>query len=253
MIASLPMYDRAETRAANDALWAGIRARLPGPAPEALTRGGDPWAHWQSPDLILSQTCGYPYRTRLHGQVQLVGSPVHTLPGCPPGHYNSVIIARADDTRSTAKEFATSRFAFNDALSQSGWAAPQNYAAAQGFRFANPVRSGGHTLSARAVAEGRADVAAIDALTWLLITRHDPFAAGLKEITRTPPTPILPYITALGRDADALADAITAAIAALPAPHRAALALTGLMRIPAGDYLRVENPPSPGPETSVLD
>ncbi|UXX84048.1 phosphate/phosphite/phosphonate ABC transporter substrate-binding protein [Roseovarius pelagicus] len=253
MIASLPMYDRPETRAANDALWAGIRAQLSEAAPPTLTRGGDLWKQWQNPDLILSQTCGYPYRSRLHGQVQLVGSPVHDLPGCPPGHYNSVIIARVDDPRADPTDFADAPFAYNEALSQSGWAAPQNYAAAHGFRFCNPVQSGGHIASARAVAEGRADIAAIDALTWLLITRHDAFAAGLREITRTPPTPILPYITAHGRDADALAGVVSSAIAALPALHRETLALTGLARIPAAHYLSVPNPPPPAPDTPVLD
>ncbi len=252
MIASLPMYDRPETRDANDALWAEIRMRLPWPTPQTLTRGGDPWDHWQSPDLILSQTCGYPYRAHLHGHVQLAGSPVHDLPGCPPGHYNSVIIARADDPRDSPADYAAARFAFNAALSQSGWAAPQNYAAAQGFRFTNPVQTGEHVLSARAVAEGRADVAAIDALTWLLILRHDPFAVDLREITRTPPTPILPYITAPGRDADTLARAVAAAITALPTAHRNSLALSGLTRIPAAEYLNVPNPPPPEPGAPVL-
>ncbi len=101
MIASLPMYDRPSTRAANDRLWQGIRDRLRvagQPAPEALTRSGSPWDHWQHPELILSQTCGLPYRAQLVGQVTLIASPVHDL-DCPPGHYFSVIVARADDPR----------------------------------------------------------------------------------------------------------------------------------------------------------
>ena len=64
MIASLGMYDRTETAAANDRLWAGIRDGLRArgiAAPEALTRGdGAYWPAWQAPDLVLSQTCGFP-------------------------------------------------------------------------------------------------------------------------------------------------------------------------------------------------
>ncbi|RKF14945.1 hypothetical protein D6850_08755 [Roseovarius spongiae] len=245
MIASLPMYDRPETAAANDALWSGIRARLPFAAPARLTRGGDLWEQWQSPDLVLSQTCGYPFRARLNGRVTLIGAPDHALPGCPPGHYNSVFVARRDDPRAAPAEFAQARFAFNEALSQSGWAAPQTHAAAHGFAFANPVQTGGHAASARAVAEGRADIAAIDALSWALILRHDRWADALKELERTAPTPILPYITASGRDADALADAVAGAIAALEAWHREALMLTGLVRLPAEAWLTVPNPPPP--------
>lgn len=71
MIAALGMYDRAEVQPSNDRLWALIRVglRATGLAvPDALTRGeGAYWPAWQSPDLVLSQTCGFPYRARLHG------------------------------------------------------------------------------------------------------------------------------------------------------------------------------------------
>jgi len=93
MIASLGMYDRPETMAANDRLWAlvrdGLRARGIA-APEALTRGaGAYWQAWEDPALVLSQTCGFPYRAKLHGKVTLVASPDYGLQGCPPGYYCS--------------------------------------------------------------------------------------------------------------------------------------------------------------------
>ena len=68
MIASLPMYDMPHLRGAHDRYWTAIRDAL-GYGPDALTRGGDPWAEWQSPDLLLGQTCGLPYRARLHDKV----------------------------------------------------------------------------------------------------------------------------------------------------------------------------------------
>ena len=199
MIASLGMYDRAETAAANDALWSLIRAGLRAAghaAPEALTRGEAAyWPAWQDPDLTFSQTCGYPYRLRLHPHVTLVGTPDYGLPGCPPGHYNSVFIARADDPRTSLAQFRTARFAFNEALSQSGWAGPQTHVhLILGFHFQPSLQTGGHRLSALAVVEDRADIAAVDALTWALMQTHDPFTAQLREIARTAPTPALPYI-----------------------------------------------------------
>jgi len=229
---------------ANDALWSGMRAAL-GYGPASLSRGGDLWAEWQSPDLLFSQTCGYPYRAHLHRHVQILGTPDHGLPGCPPGHYNSVLIARRDDARTKLEDFAAARFAFNEPLSQSGWAAPQTFAATRGFAFTNPIQTGGHNVSARAVAEGHADIAAIDALTWKLIQRHDACAAALKEITRTEPTPTLPYITAKGRDAATLTQALTHAIAQLAPQHRDALMLRNLVQIPASAYLAIPNPAAP--------
>jgi len=243
-LASLPMYDRPETRGALDRLWQGVRARL-GEGPAHLTREGDPWDHWRAPDLVLSQTCGYPFRARLHDRVTLVGAADHRLEGCPPGHYRSALVARANDPRERPADFAGARLAYNEALSQSGWAAAQNLARAQGFAFGPALRTGAHANSARAVAEGRADIAALDAVTWRLIARHDPMAGALRVVGHTPPTPALPFITASGRDPGLIFDALSGAIAALAPADREELSLFGLVRVSAAAYLAVPNPPPP--------
>ena len=248
MIASLPMYDRPETAAANDRLWALIRDRLREGsigAPERLSRGADdPFAHWEAADLVLSQSCGFPYRSRLHGQVTLVGTPDYGVEGCAPGYYCSRIVVRADDPRGALSDFEGARLAFNDPVSQSGWAA----LAAHAPQLARGplLCTGGHAASARAVAEGQADLAALDAVSWALIARAEPFAAGLRVIASTPPTPGLPLITARGADAAALFEAVAGAIAALSERDRAALLIRGLVRIPAEAYLAVPSPPAPG-------
>ncbi|WP_397542252.1 PhnD/SsuA/transferrin family substrate-binding protein [Roseovarius salis] len=244
MIASLPMYDRPELNQANDRLWAAVREHL-GAGPERLCRGGDPWEQWQDPALVLSQTCGYPFRARLHGRVALVGTPDHGLDGCPPGYYRSVYVARADDGRGALDEFAGARLAYNEPLSQSGWAAPQNHARALGMSFAAASATGSHAASARAVADGLADIAALDAVSWKMMQTHDAVAAALKEVGQTPPTPALPYITATGRDANAAFAALEVAIAELSPADRQALSLHGIVRIPAEAYLAIPNPPPP--------
>lgn len=252
MIASLPMYDRAETAQSLDILWAEIRARLPFDAPEALMRGGDAWDHWRHPDLILSQTCGYPYRTRLYGQVQMIAAPDNRLPGCPLGHYNSVFVVRADDPRQEIRAFADTRLAYNEALSQSGWAAPQNHAASLGFVFTRSLHTGGHRHSAQAVADGRADIAALDALTWRLIRRFDAYAVRLREIGRTAPTPALPFITGPGRDTAIIRAALGGAIDALPPARRDVLSLHGLVQVPVSAYHAVPNPSAPRRDSAKL-
>ena len=250
MIASLGMYDRPECQPANDRFWALIRDGLRAAgiaAPDTLTRGdGAYWQAWESPDLILSQTCGYPYRTRLHDRVALVGTPDHGLPDCPPGHYCSVFVARADDPRRRVQDFDGATLAYNEGLSQSGWAAPQTHAAHLGITLRPGPQTGAHGASARAVADGAADLAALDAVTWTLICRHDPALAGrLTEVGRTTPTPGLPWITARGRDAGRIAACVAAAIQALTAEDRATLMLRGLVNLPSAAYLAVPNPPAP--------
>lgn len=243
MIASLAMYDMAPVRPATDRWWRAIRAEL-GDGPDRLTRDRDPWEVWQSPDLLLAQTCGLPYRTRLHGAVTLVGTPDYGLPGCPPGYYRSVLVARADGDAGLAAA-ARGTLAFNDALSQSGWAAPITHLAGLGLAPGGLLRTGAHALSARAVADGRADLAAIDAMTWELLCAHDPVAAALRVIATTEPTPGLPLITARGRDPAPIAAAVRAAIARLPEPDRRALHLRGLVDFSADAYLAVPTPPGP--------
>jgi len=247
VIASLPMYDRPETAGANERFWALIRDGLRAggiAAPEALSRGGELFDHWLAPDLVLSQSCGYPYRTRLHGRVALVGAPDYGVEGCAPGYYCSRIVARADDPRRRLSEFEGARLAYNDPGSQSGWAALAAHAPA--LARGPLVCTGGHAASARAVAEGRAELAALDAVSWALIARAEPFAAGLRVVASTPPTPGLPLIAAQGADAAALFEAVAAAIATLSEDDRTALMLRGLVPIAAEAYLAVPTPRPPG-------
>jgi len=249
VISSLAMYDFGPLMAANDRLWAGIRDGLRArriAAPDELTRGeGAYWQAWEAPDLILSQTCGYPFRARLHGTLTYVGTPDYGVQGCAPGYYRSVFIARADDPRTKLADFDGARFAYNEGLSQSGWAAPQTHAARLGLRLPPSLQTGGHRLSALAVAEGRADIASLDAVTFAHLQAFDPVAARLQVVGLTDPTPGLPLITALGRDPAPIFEAVSAAIAALDPGDRATLRLRGIVRIPVDNYLAVPNPASP--------
>lgn len=248
MIAALPMYDRPELRAETDRYWTLIREELAARginAPEVLRRGDAVlMPHWEDAGLILSQTCGFPYRARLHGRVELVGTPDFGNEGCAPGFYRSVLIAKADDPRGDFAAFDGARIAYNDGLSQSGWAAPINHAAARGIRLLPGVETGSHRASFMAVAEGRADLAAIDALTWSLISEFED-VSGVKVVGATEPTPALPYITAKGRDAGAIFAAVAAAIDRLSPQDRARLRLRGIVAIPAAAYLSVPIPPAP--------
>ena len=241
MIATLPMYDSPPLRAAHDRLWAAIRATL-GQGPAVLTRGGDLWDIWQSPDLLLGQTCGMPYRKKLHGHVTLVAAPDHGLDGLSPGTYHSVIVSRADDPKPLA-EMQGARLAVNDALSQSGWSAPMRYLEAWG-RIPHVLPfTGSHVASARAVADGRADLAGLDCVTWNILMETDPaLTAKLTVRDRTEPSPALPFITAKTRDPAPLHAALGQAIASLSHDDRQQLRLQGVILVQPQDYLSVPDP-----------
>lgn len=248
MIATLSMYDWPGQSLHWDALWAAIRDALRDrgvPAPDGLTRDGSLWDHWESPDLVLGQTCGMPYRQRLHGQVQLVGTLDHGLEGAPAGYYYSVLVAHRDVTSDFAG-FATKTLAYNGMDSESGWAAAQNHAALYGFSFARKLHTGSHRNSARAVADGQADIAAIDAETWRLVQTYLPeVAARLTVLASTAPTPGLPLITGAGQDAALVFDAVQTALGHVDPAVLDALHIKGIEKIPAQAYLSVRTPALP--------
>lgn len=249
MIASLPMYDRPEITPETDRFWALIRASLLRQgelAPETLTRDSRPlWQHWQDPALVLSQTCGLPYRTRLHGEVSLIATPNFGLPGCPPGYYNSVFVMRRDAATERPEDWGELSLALNDFGSQSGWAAPQNFMSDLGLKFTRTVVTGAHSGSAMAVLEGAADIASLDAQTWRLLKHFKPEFSELAEVGITEPTPGLPYISRANIPVEIYHTALLEALDQLTKAERTALGLVSIERIPSEAYLEIPTPELP--------
>jgi len=245
MIASLMMYARPELDAAHARYWASIRTELAArgiDSPATLSNDAPAFDVWKAPDLVLSQTCGMPYRMHLTEHAVLVGTPDFGLEGCAPGHYRSAVVVRAKDQRATVDAFQQARFAYSDTGSESGYASLYNDVAPQGWWFSQRVLSGGHLISAQMVAEDHADIAALDAVTWRLIQRYERWAETLRVLAWTTPTPGLPYIAAKGADADATFKAVEAAIAGLSPADRRDLGIKGLVALPAQTYCAVPNP-----------
>ena len=248
MIANLMMYIRPELDDAHDNYWALIRQNLAEEgieSPETLSQDAEEFSVWNDPELVLSQTCGMPYRTWLHGKVTLIGTPDFDNKDCPAGYYRSAIIIRVSETRKNLPEFKGACFAYNQTFSQSGYAAPYWHLKPLGFWFQNQLHAHQHIEAARAVAEGRADIAAIDTVTWRLLKQYEDFADKLQVLEWTKPTPALPYIAALNAPREATFNAVSNAIDALSSKDRALLGLKQLVYIPPDAYLAIQNPNHP--------
>ena len=245
MIADLPMYQRPELVDAHNNYWSLIHqqmAKLGIKSPEQLSPQSDMANSWLHPKLLLSQTCGMPYRNSLHGKVQIVGTPDFQVDGCPAGYYCSAIVVRRQDVKKEPAEFEKATFAFNSEQSQSGYSAAYWHIKPHGFWFSNKMQSNSHAASAKAVADGSADIAAIDAVTWRLISRYEKFTDRLAVLGWTQPTPGLPYITASANDRQQIFESIASAIDKLSTTDRSLLGIQSLVYIPAADYLSVPNP-----------
>lgn len=234
MYVSLPMYDWPEVRADLDELWLRISVALNEQGvdtPPGLDRQTDLELGWLRPDLLLSQTCGLPYVRRLIGRVTLVAGVDQGLPDLLPGQYCSRIVAHKAAEKPLCA-FRGARVAINSLESQSGAGSLCHVLlpmAESGRFFTELHLTGSHAGSIRAVAEGRADIAAIDAMTWELARRHLPQARELAVIASTPATAGLPMITGLGVPAAVLYQAIAKGLSALHQDQRDALGMQGLV------------------------
>lgn len=220
-VAALPMYDWPEVRAETDAQWARVRDLLRQhgvDAPQALTRSNnvsselDLVALWRDPRLLLSQTCWGPMGLGLAEYVQVIGQPDYSeYEGGKGELYSSAVVMRRDETPGAdlaapadgcaslpLRDLRKKRFAFNSADSMSGLLSLTRDLEAAGNDlniFAERVVSGGHRASIVMVAEGRADVAAVDCQSWAMARRFEPAAEALTVVGWTSHRKGLPFIT----------------------------------------------------------
>jgi ABC-type phosphate/phosphonate transport system substrate-binding protein len=238
IIASLPMYDWPEMRLHTDAMWQSVAKSLGSHA--KLNRNPDHAAAWRSPNLMFSQTCGYPLTHEFNGLLNYIATPHYVADGCEGANYCSIIFAR--DQKPLA-DFYGATAAMNSGDSMSGMLALKLVFApyVKGGEFFRRCKiTGSHRNSLQALRTNYADICAIDAVCVGLAKKYCPeILDGLVEIGRSPLVPALPFVTG-SRDALQLASALREFIAD-PAmkPHRDALLLHDVSVLPIGAYDRI--------------
>jgi len=251
MIASLPMYDWPEVRDVTDAWWSGLAEafRREGikDVPGSLYRSETDGASWTHPDLLFSQTCGYPYTHGGSNHLRLVATPSYGLEGCDGPTYRSFLLCHKDAKQSDISEFRQSRVAVNDLMSQSGYSALRAVIAplanGQAF-FSDVMESGGHRFSMERVGQGKADLCAVDPICYALAERYVPdLLAPLRIIATSPGAPGLPFVTAKPSSDDLVARLRAGLMQAMADPKlsdiRSALFLSGTEILTDSDYRRI--------------
>lgn len=173
---------------------AGVNATLAHPVAHGATLP----EFWRRPDLLVSQTCGYPYVTQLRGQVQLLATPAYDFAGCAGSDYSSVLITGAGSGIASLADARGRVAAINDAHSNSGMHALQRAVAplaAGGPFFGRIEWSGSHAASVELVATGAADIAAIDCVTYGYLAHAYPERLrNVAVLGYSAPSPGLPLI-----------------------------------------------------------
>lgn len=236
-VASLPMYDFVEVRAAHDALWAEVIAAHGPGLPHDLTHAEDVHALWHDPQLAVSQACGWPLVDELDGKVRLVGAFEYDISTADGPRYRSRVVVR-DGTEPNPSESVA---AVNSHASLSGWLSlVRSFPELDGAWPGGILVTGAHVDSLAALQAGTADIAAIDAVTHALVARHRPYLLdGLAIVGTGPLIPCTPLIANANTTAEELArlqEAFATAVARLDASHRSELLITAFHPLTLADY-----------------
>jgi ABC-type phosphate/phosphonate transport system substrate-binding protein len=236
-VASLAMYPFTHIRPDHERLWDAVRARLSFDAP------GLDWevSHdvaCRRDDLLIGQTCGWPLITDLASRVRVVGTFDCDVDGAVDGTYRSLLVSRAPGSLVEILHRPGLTVAANSKDSLSGWVSLYSVAAGHGVRLDAVEWTGAHASSVEAVRQGRADLAAIDSVSW---THLD--TTGLSVVGHGPRVPCLPLVTS-SRSSDAvIAELRHAFAAAVGDPSMAAtcasLRIRGFLDRELTDYQQV--------------
>lgn len=250
-IAALPMYNVSpRLRREYEALLARVlRDAGIGETGEMgqveLATPTDLQAFWRRPDVLLTQTCGYPYVSALRDVVKLVATPSFDFAGCEGSDYSSIVLSRTASGVRTLEQARGSIAAANEHHSNSGMNVLRHAVAPlarDGHFFGEVKWSGSHVGSIAMLRSGEADVAAIDCVTYGYLRAEMPrMLCGTKRLQYTASSPGLPLVASRH-----VPDAVLAALrAALLLPgaelrgHMQALRIKAFEHRPDADYDRI--------------
>ena len=189
---------------------------------------------WRHPDLLIAQTCWGPMQAGLQDVVHVIGQPSYDgfEGGSGPLYSSAVLMRRRDGTADPhlpafdipappdgrpylpVAALSGRHLAYNAADSRSGVIALERdlERAEGGGLFRERTETGSHRGSIIAVAEGKADVCAVDCRSWYLAKRFEPRSAALRVVGWTGLRKGLPLIASMHLPA-ALIAALKAALA----------------------------------------
>ncbi|GJL80864.1 MAG: phosphate ABC transporter substrate-binding protein [marine bacterium B5-7] len=204
------MYELPETRLDHDKFFQVVRRKLIRRGvqrlPDTLDHAEENYASWLDPDLLLSQTCGYPLTTKLHNKVQLVGTPCYGVDGCEGHFYRSWLITRENEYGTSLDDFRGRTLAINSRDSLSGYNVLKFLLSENESMeniFSKIIVTGKHEQSIKTVSSGAADIAAIDCVTFGLIKHYRPEEIDdIRIFAQGPLLPGLPLITSRRTMAD---------------------------------------------------
>ena len=231
--------------------WRDLLARfyplsgLPGDLPEV--RYDTDESSLRDPGLVFGYTCGYPLVTRLADRLEPLCVPEFDVPGCQNHLYSSRFIVPADSDIGCLADCRGLVLAVNSPDSNSGMNVLRHALAKLGAQapwFAQVEFTGSHRASLEAVAAGRAQLAAIDCVSYQLIMDFAPHLADAVRTVefsrRSAGLPLVAPRNAASRiDRDDFALALNQALGTMPAGQRRRLHIRRFLPIELDAYASI--------------
>src|SRR5713101_3353508 len=224
------MYNLPEMRPVNAAFWTALRGLLAGAnvdAPGNLLFERPPVPDRIGPEIVFSQTCGYPLETLFRGQAVQLGTPCYDAAGCEGATHCGFFVVHADCRARDLRDLAGRVFLLNSRHSNSGMNLPRRALAeiAGGKRFFSQViETGSQPGNLDRISRGEADVTAVDCVTYAFWCRYRSEAAEhVRVLLRTPPSPAIPFVTSVETPAATVALLRDALRRVAREPHYAAV------------------------------
>lgn len=203
---------------------------------------------WSAPNLLISQACGFDVVTTYKDQLQIIAAPSYTIDGLKKGNYFSYLVTSEDSPALDLSYFMGKKLAINSHHSHSGMNIFRCVLKSEmeNFNFAeNLIISGAHIRSLQLIKQKKADLAAIDGVTYHLLEKHDPEKLkGTKVIRKTPAVTSCPYITRKNipeHELNLIKHALFETFAdPLLAPTLQNLLLEGVSEVSLADYKSIE-------------
>lgn len=193
-------------------------------------------------DFFMGHTCGYPYVKHWHQSHNLLCVPEFDIQGCDKTQYSSWLIAHHSSDCKSIAELKDSTVVINNRNSNSGMNVfryeVSKYANGDPF-FQNVLISRSHVESLRMVSESKADITAIDAVSYYFAVEHNLVdRKKIKIIGQTKQTTGLPFImkNSLDVDRNEIIDGLNSALDDCESDAKECLKLQRFKKVDTKDY-----------------
>ena len=196
----------------------------------------------RQPDVLIGQTCGYPYVMQWQPTHELVTVPAFNIAGCEGIQYSSWFICRKNSLFQSLSDFKSSVAVLNSHDSNSGMNVLRSAIskiADGGSFFERVLVSDSHLASIDYVVNGKADLASIDAVTWHFAIQEGLFNPdSIRIIGQSQKTAGLPFIIkrSIDLDSELIRSALNISLQNCPIEIRDFIRIDSFEKVSPEDY-----------------